>query len=59
MDSVIDYPHAKIYAFEMFDRLKELDIISENKLAKYKRHVENLMTEDDEVGEKEQLDNDL
>jgi len=39
---LIDYPRAKDYAFEMFEKLHELELLSEEMLSKYKQHVINL-----------------
>ena len=42
LDTLIDYPNSRVYAFEMFDRLGALGILSPEMIAKYKQHVENL-----------------
>jgi len=39
---LIDYPQAEKYAFEMFDKMLELELLSEDMLPKYKQHVMNL-----------------
>lgn len=41
-DMVIDYPNSKDYAFGMFDRLCELELLASDMLEKYKLHVINL-----------------
>jgi hypothetical protein len=38
-DMIIDYPSAKDYAFGLFDKLNELDLLSGEMLTKYKQHV--------------------
>jgi len=44
-DTLIDYPIAKEYAFELFEKLQELGVLGEEQIVKYKKHVENLVTE--------------
>jgi hypothetical protein len=39
---LIDYPNAKDYADEMFEKLHELTLLSADMLIKYKQHVVNL-----------------
>ena len=46
IDTLIDYPNSKDYAFQLFDRLGELAIINKDMIQKYRQHVENLMNED-------------
>lgn len=45
-DSIIDYPNSKDYAFQMFDKLNEMGIITKEMVEKYKKHVENLVEDD-------------
>jgi len=42
IDTIIDYPQSREYAFEMFDRLGLLGIIKEDMIDKYKTHVDNI-----------------
>ena len=37
------------YAFEMFDKLGVLGVMSEEQVKTYKRHVENLIEEEEEM----------
>jgi len=46
IDTVIDYPNAKIYAFMLLDKLVELKIVAPDMIDKYKKHVENLQSDD-------------
>ncbi|CDW76846.1 eukaryotic translation initiation factor 4 gamma [Stylonychia lemnae] len=46
IDTLIDYPNAKDYSFQMFDKLGGLGIIPVDMIEKYKKHIENLMDED-------------
>ena len=48
IDAVIDYPNAKEYAFIMFEKLGELGILTSEMIGKYKKHVENLASEEGE-----------
>jgi hypothetical protein len=45
MDTMIDYPNAKGYAFEMFERLEVLGILKADQVLKYKQHVDNMWKE--------------
>lgn len=45
-DTLIDYPNTKEYAFQMFEKMKEIGILSNDQVNKYKMHVENLMKDD-------------
>jgi hypothetical protein len=38
-DMIIDYPNAKDYAFGLFDKLNELNLLTGEELTKYKQHV--------------------
>jgi hypothetical protein len=42
LDTLIDYPNSKEYVFTMFERLRTMEIISEEMEAKYRQHVKNL-----------------
>jgi hypothetical protein len=44
---MIDYPNAKEYAFEIFEKLGELKIMNEEMIEKYKKHVEMLKEEEE------------
>ena len=43
MDTLIDYPKAREYARELFERLGELGVLEGDMIEKYKYHVENLV----------------
>lgn len=45
MDTMIDYPRAKEYSFEMFEKLGELGVLNAEQIQKYKQHVENMWLE--------------
>ena len=45
MDTMIDYPNAKKYSFEMFDKLGGIGIMKADQILKYKQHVENMWHE--------------
>lgn len=47
-DTLIDYPNSKDYSFQLFEKLGELQILSGDMIEKYKKHVENLMEEDED-----------
>lgn len=47
IDTIIDYPRSKEYAYELFDKLGVLGILAEAQIAKYKQHVVNLETYDE------------
>ena len=57
IDTMIDYPMAKDYAFEMFEKLGELKIITAEQIETYKKHIHNLEVfedqEDDDVVEEQ------
>lgn len=42
IDTLIDYPKSREYAFQMFDRLGQLGVLKQEMIAKYKQHVDNL-----------------
>jgi len=42
VDMLIDYPNSKLYAFQMFDKLAEMGVMSADQNSKYKQHCENL-----------------
>ena len=46
IDTIIDYPQSRDYAFEMFDRLGALGIIKEDMIDKYKTHVDNIQNQE-------------
>jgi hypothetical protein len=46
IDTLIDYPNSKDYAFMMLDKLGELKILGSDMIDKYKKHVENLQSDD-------------
>lgn len=54
IDTMIDYPRSKEYAFELFDKLGVLGILTPAQIAKYKQHVLNLENYDDAVYAEEQ-----
>jgi len=41
-DMMVDYPYAKDYAFELFEKLHALQLLDEMQLNNYKKHVNNL-----------------
>lgn len=41
-DMMVDYPYAKDYAFDLFDKLYELSLLDDLQLSNYKKHVNNL-----------------
>jgi hypothetical protein len=41
-DMMVDYPYAKDYAFDLFDKLQVLGLLDEQQLSNYKKHVNNL-----------------
>lgn len=41
-DLMIDYPNSKEYAFNMFSKMKELGLFSQDQLELYKQHLDNL-----------------
>jgi hypothetical protein len=58
IDTMIDYPRSKEYAFEMFDRLEGMNILTREQLAKYKLHVQNLENYDSVIIDDEENEND-
>lgn len=46
IDTLIDYPNSKQYAFQMFDTLGKEEILRADMIPKYKMHVEHLQDED-------------
>ena len=46
-DMMVDYPYAKDYAFDLFGKLHELNLLDDQQLSKYKKHVDNLANIDD------------
>lgn len=42
-DTLIDYPNSKEYAFQMFEKMNELQLLTKEQVETYKKHVENLM----------------
>lgn len=46
IDTLIDYPNAKDYAFIVLDKLGDLKILAPDMIDKYKKHVENLQSDD-------------
>ena len=42
VDMLIDYPNSKQYAFGMFDKLKDMGVMSQDQNNLYKKHCENL-----------------
>ena len=46
IDTLIDYPMARTYANELFDRLGSLQILQPDMIEKYKQHVDNLESEE-------------
>ena len=48
MDTLIDYPKSREYAFEMFDSLGSLGILNDDQIKKYKLHVDQLMYQPEE-----------
>ena len=51
IDTLIDYPKSREYAFEMFERLGSLGILEADKINNYRQHVENLDCYNDEDNE--------
>lgn len=48
IDTMIDYPFAKEYAYGMFDKLQEMGAMSEDQNSRYKQHIKNLENMEDE-----------
>jgi hypothetical protein len=46
IDTIIDYPNSRVYAFDMFERLGAAGILKADMIPKYKQHVEHLQDED-------------
>jgi len=46
LDMLIDYPNSKDYAFGVFEKLNEMELLSADLVSKYKQHVENLQNVD-------------
>lgn len=42
VDMLIDYPNSKLYAFQMFDKLTEMGVMTADQNNKYKQHCEDL-----------------
>lgn len=55
IDTMIDYPMAKEYSFEMFDKLGELKIITSEQIETYKKHIHNLEVFEDEAGDADEV----
>lgn len=49
IDTMIDYPMSQQYAFQMFERLGAIGVMTEEQVRTYKLHVENLQSEEEEV----------
>jgi len=47
IDTLIDYPNSLNYSFQLFEKLKELGILNEEKLEKYKQHVTQLNSKEE------------
>ena len=47
LDTMIDYPNSKQYAFGLFEKLKQLNLLTQEEVKKYEAHVENLENFDD------------
>lgn len=48
---VIDYPFSKEYAFTILEKLAVLKVMDEDRVGKYKKHIENIIesnVEDDQ-----------
>lgn len=45
-DTLIDYPNSKEYAFQMFEKMSELHLLTKEQVDNYKKHVENLMNQE-------------
>ena len=46
IDTIIDYPNSRVYAFDMFERLGAAGILKSDMIPKYKQHVEHLQDEE-------------
>ncbi len=42
VDMLIDYPNSKIYAFDLFDKLVAIDVMTAEQCARYKQHLQNI-----------------
>lgn len=42
VDMLIDYPNSKIYAFDLFDKLVEMEVMEKDQCVLYKKHLENI-----------------
>ena len=49
LDTMIDYPNAKMYVFGVFEKMETLKLLSEVQVQKYKTHVENLEKFDEDI----------
>ena len=50
IDTIIDYPQSRVYAFEMFDKMGSLGIIKEDMVEKYKQHVNIIQNDEGNEG---------
>ena len=42
VDMMIDYPNSKSYANQLFLRLRSLDLLTDDQVALYSKHIDNL-----------------
>lgn len=49
IDTMIDYPNSKEYAYGMFDKLQEMAVMSADQNSRYKQHIQDLENMEDET----------
>jgi hypothetical protein len=49
LDTMIDYPNAKMYVFALFDQVQALQLLNQTQVNNYKQHVENLEKFDEDM----------
>jgi len=42
VDMLIDYPNSKLYAFDLFDKLVEMEVMAQEQCVRYKQHLTNI-----------------
>lgn len=42
VDMLIDYPNSKLYAYDLFDKLTTMQVMTSDQNSRYKQHCENL-----------------
>ena len=49
LDTMIDYPNAKMYVFAVFEQVQALQLLNQTQVNNYKQHVENLEKFDEDM----------